>query len=255
MRLIVLLRALLAACLFLPVAGAQTPSDQPDSDHQSTPQHHQLSAIGIEIRPAKHRPFSARDTIEITRNRSEGVQTDRNDDPHLARDSEGRIYREIREGKPAAPNSHAELLYIVLLDPVAHTRTDCEMATRTCTVSAYATTATDKPPEHGSLDNDRTGSPHESIGTEMMEGLEVEGIREIIPTPASANDRPQLTDLEFWYSADLEINLSVKRTYSNGNTQSIRVVDVSRDEPDAGLFRIPAGFVVQDQRTTAKVEN
>jgi hypothetical protein len=69
------------------------------------------------------------------------------------------------------------------------------------------------------------------------------------------NSQPLVTTRDFWYSPDLQINLSVTRKDPREGTQAIRVVDLSRSEPDPAMFKVPAGFVVQDLRrgsTTAE---
>lgn len=249
-------RALLAWLLLAPALTAQDSSDAP-SKSSSVPQHGtQLRAIGIQILSAKGKPFSGRDCIDITRNHSDGsIQTERYDDALLARDSQGRIYREIRSGKPAIPNSHSALVYVILLDPVAHTRTECEVAQQACVVLDLRVSASTKPPPEGSLDSEGSYLSRESLGTDLIEGFEVAGTREAVSKGAIDNNHPQLTSLEYWYSRDLEIDLSVTRKYSTGNMEVIRVVNLSRDEPNPAMFQVPTGFVVHDQRQSAKAAN
>jgi hypothetical protein len=171
--------------------------------------------------------------------------------PFLARDSRGRIYRELRGPKTDYWDPQSGLVYIVILDPVAHTLTQCEIAERTCMVLDYRARASVNPPE-ASLDNDYLYATRENLGNGVMEGLGVTGTRETIPAPTGGDGYPRPTELEFWYSPELEINLVATRKYSNGNSQVIRVIDISRSEPDPALFQVPGGFIVQDQRGPAK---
>jgi hypothetical protein len=63
-----------------------------------------------------------------------------------------------------------------------------------------------------------------------------------------------VTTREFWYSSDLEINLSVTRKDPREGTQVIQLVDLSRSEPDPSLFQVPADFTVADMRAGAKTD-
>jgi hypothetical protein len=231
------LRALLAGCLFLTSSLIAQDTAAPTRGSFIRPE---PRAIGIEIRPAKGRPFSGRDCIEGSYKSRVGDMLDEClDGPLLARDSHGRIRREIRSARGSE--------YTVVLDPVAHRRVDCEIAKRACIVLGYDIPASVNPPPEGTLDNDHPSLAHESLGTNVIEGLDVTGLREMIPAIDDRDGRPRLTELEFWYSSELEIDLSVTRKYSNGNSLVIHVVSLSRAEPDPALFQIPSGFAVQDR--------
>ena len=113
------------------------------------------------------------------------------------------------------------------------------------------------PTPAGSLDNGRRFLTRESLGTEVVDDLNVVGTRETLTINAGVigNNQPVVTTREFWYSSDLEINLSVTRKDPREGTQVIQLLDLSRSEPDAALFRVPSDFVIEDQRTSAKTGN
>jgi hypothetical protein len=83
------------------------------------------------------------------------------------------------------------------------------------------------------------------------------GTRETLTISAGAigNNQPVVTTREFWYSSDLEINLSVTRKDPREGTQVLQLIDLSRSEPDPSLFQVPADFTVADARASAKTEN
>ena len=60
-----------------------------------------------------------------------------------------------------------------------------------------------------------------------------------------------MTTREFWYSPDLEVNLSVTRKDPRDGTQTIHVADLSRSDPNPAMFQIPSGYVVLDHRRQA----
>jgi hypothetical protein len=83
------------------------------------------------------------------------------------------------------------------------------------------------------------------------------GTRETLTINAGVigNNQPVVTTREFWYSSDLEINLSVTRKDPREGTQVIQLIDLSRDEPDPSLFQVPSDFAIEDLRTAAKTGN
>jgi len=90
-----------------------------------------------------------------------------------------------------------------------------------------------------------------------VDDLNVVGTRETLTINVGVigNSEPVVTTREFWYSSELEINLSVTRKDPREGTQTIQLINLSRDEPDPSLFRVPSDFVIEDQRTAAKTGN
>jgi hypothetical protein len=60
------------------------------------------------------------------------------------------------------------------------------------------------------------------------------------------NSQPLVTTREFWYSSDLQVNLSITRQDLGDGTQTVHVQDVSRSEPDPAMFQVPAGYVIEN---------
>jgi hypothetical protein len=89
-----------------------------------------------------------------------------------------------------------------------------------------------------------------------MDGLSVVGTRESITINAGVvgNNRPLVITNEFWYSPDLQVNLSVTRKDPREGTQVIHISDLSLREPDASLFQVPAGFVVEGRGPASVVK-
>jgi hypothetical protein len=205
---------------------------------------------GIQILPVAGKPFSGRDHIEWTRTVEDGSIITTHLYATLARDSRGRIYREHRSFVPLNSNQPSRQIDIVLLDPVAHTGTTCVISKRRCTIIGYHASASFTPEPAGPFANGRGYLSRESLGTDMIDGVSVVGTRETITLyPGTVgNTKPLVTPKEFWYSPDLEINLSTTRKDPREGTQVIRVVDLSRSEPDPAMFQIPSKFVVIDLR-------
>ncbi|HEV3220339.1 MAG TPA: hypothetical protein VGZ48_11250 [Candidatus Acidoferrales bacterium] len=86
----------------------------------------------------------------------------------------------------------------------------------------------------------------ESLGTQTIEGLVVEGTRVTRTTPQGAigNDRPIVTVTERWYSPDLQLYVMTKTSDPRNGETIIQLTGVNRAEPDASLFQIPANYKV-----------
>jgi len=212
---------------------------------------------GIEVLPVTGRPFSGTDTIEWTHNLEDGSVVTTHLTAMVARDSEGRIRRERVRFVPANSNEQSKPMEIIISDPAEHTRTTCNIASRHCTVTDYQTPVKFSPVPAGPLDRGKRFLARESLGTNTVDDLNVVGTRETLTINAGVigNSEPVVTTREFWYSSDLEINLSVTRKDPREGTQTIQLIDLSRDEPDPSLFRVPSDYVIEDQRTAAKTGN
>lgn len=90
----------------------------------------------------------------------------------------------------------------------------------------------------------------EDLGTNTIEGMNVAGTKETVTVNAGVlgNDRPLASTREFWYSAELETNLAVTRIDPREGKQVVKLVELSRSEPDPRLFEIPDGYSVRDAR-------
>src|SRR5580698_8103017 len=128
------LRALLAASLLLSGTFAAQESDEP---FRGPDRGTSIHVHGIMILPNSGKPFSGRDHIEWTRTLEDGSVVTTHLYAFLARDSQGRIYREHVNFVPSNSNQQSRRREFDLLDPVTHTRTVCMTATRHCTITGY----------------------------------------------------------------------------------------------------------------------
>jgi hypothetical protein len=247
--------ALLAASLLLTHTFAAQEADEPARGPDGGTRFH---VDGIQIRPVAGKPFSGRDNIEWTRTLEDGSVVKTHLYADLARDSQGRIYRENRKFVPGDSDQEPRQIDLTISDPVTHTRTTCIIARHQCTITSYFVSTTFTPQPAGAFDKGTRFLARESLGTDTFDGLNVVGTRETTTINAGVvgNSQPLVTTREFWYSPDLQVNLSVTRKDPRNGTQVIRVVDLSRTEPDAAMFQVPAGFIVQDaRRGSVKIEN
>ena len=86
----------------------------------------------------------------------------------------------------------------------------------------------------------------ESLGTQTMEGIAVQGERltSTIEAGAIGNDRPISTVTERWYSPDLQAYVLTKRTDPRNGDETTKLTNVHRGEPSPVLFELPPGYTV-----------
>jgi hypothetical protein len=86
----------------------------------------------------------------------------------------------------------------------------------------------------------------ESLGSQTMEGVVVNGVRttRTIPAGQIGNDRPISIVTEVWTSMDLKTIVSSKRNDPRMGEQTFRLTNIVRAEPDPSLFTVPADFKV-----------
>jgi hypothetical protein len=92
----------------------------------------------------------------------------------------------------------------------------------------------------------RSAGTTEALGKRMMEGVNADGSRVTSTLEAGAigNDRAIQSVNERWFSQDLQTVMMTKHTDPRTGEESFRLVNVSRAEPPAYLFQIPAGYQI-----------
>jgi hypothetical protein len=90
----------------------------------------------------------------------------------------------------------------------------------------------------------------ESLGTQILEGVEVEGHRTTftIPEGAQGNDRPITSTHEIWMSPKLKTAVLTKSVDPRSGENTIKLTNIVLGEPDPALFQPPADFEVVDDK-------
>lgn len=90
----------------------------------------------------------------------------------------------------------------------------------------------------------------ESLGKQMVEGVEAEGTRSTITIPAGTegNDQPFDIVSERWYSADLQMTVMSKHSDPRTGDNVYRLVNINRSEPPSALFAPPSDFTLDEPR-------
>ena len=91
-------------------------------------------------------------------------------------------------------------------------------------------------------------SQMEDLGEQMIEGVRAHGTREkrTIAVGEIGNDRPIEVSSETWYSDELQTIVLSKRSDPRVGDSEYRLTNISRVEPAASLFEVPAGYTVKE---------
>ena len=96
--------------------------------------------------------------------------------------------------------------------------------------------------------NDPSQVSTEDLGSQTMQGVTVTGTRttRTIPAGQIGNDAAIKIVTEVWTSPDLKTVVYSKRTDPRMGEQTFQLTNITRAEPDASLFTVPADFTVSD---------
>jgi hypothetical protein len=84
----------------------------------------------------------------------------------------------------------------------------------------------------------------ESLGTQLIEGVQAEGTRttHTIPAGAIGNDRPIQIVSERWYSPELQTVVMTKHSDPRMGETIYHLTNINRSEPSPSLFQAPADY-------------
>lgn len=87
----------------------------------------------------------------------------------------------------------------------------------------------------------------ESLGAQTMEGLSVIGtsVTRTIPAGQIGNALPIQIITEQWFSPDLQIMVMTKHSDPRTGTTTMRLTNLSRNEPDPSLFVVPQSYKIK----------
>ncbi len=88
----------------------------------------------------------------------------------------------------------------------------------------------------------------ESLGTQLVEGVNAEGTRSTFTIPAGeiGNERPINVVTETWYSPELQTVVMRRHTDPRMGEMVYRLTNINRSEPSRSLFELPADYTVKE---------
>jgi uncharacterized protein YecT (DUF1311 family) len=189
-------------------------------------------------------PFHAKVAVQIHHQLPDGTIVDEKYYTLVARDSNGREYREGRNIIPADSDREPPLVHTNVYDPKTSLRTTCIPDQRTCRQVIFDPTQHPVDDPAGPSTDGKSVLTRESLGTKTIDGLECTGTRETrtFNPGAFGNDKPVIVTKEIWYSPQLQFNLSVTRLDPRNGMQKLEVTDLKLGDPGAEWFVLPDGY-------------
>lgn len=234
--------------------------------------------IAFDAAPVTGAPYSAEAVTDVVQTLADGNRIVRQNKAHISRDSQGRTRRE--EGFAVfgplvnGPNAN-EQRNVQISDPANGTMVMLDLRTRTAQrmpgpprivlrnkiagVNSTADVNMAEPLEKNQVEKFvmfnrvqavggmRAEKPVvESLGTQFMEGVTVEGTRTTVTIPAGdiGNERPITIVSERWFSQDLKLLVMSRQSDPRFGETTYRLTNLNRAEPPAHLFEIPADFTL-----------
>ena len=205
------------------------------------------------VRPVTGAPFSAQATTQITQTLADGNQINRTETAQIARDSSGRTRHDTTVshiGPWSSATTPREIVNIT--DPVAGVNYMIDVANKTATQMPFHARMDSGPAiRHMRVNDDAAGQSGiqrttESLGTQVMAGVTVQGTRttETIPAGAIGNQDPIVIVSERWVSPQLQETIYSKRTDPRFGTTIYQLTNINQAEPAASLFQVPSGYTV-----------
>jgi len=192
-------------------------------------------------------PYCGQVTEEFSQTLGDGNQIHRSTTSTVCRDNQGRTYSQMSLpfSGPGNPPSG-----VIIRDPVAGADYILDTTHKT-----YRKITHPAKPAFGKAGNGprfQGGNPNGGAGTDLgfqtIAGLSCKGTRFTRTIGAHSglgNEQPLQVTTERWHSPDLSIDIQTQTTDpSRGNTNTT-VSNINRNEPDASLFQVPAGYTLQ----------
>jgi hypothetical protein len=211
-------------------------------------------------------PYSAQAVTQFNQTLADGNHIQRTTTASMSRDSQGRTRTERSLpaiGALAGSGTASKAVFIN--DPVAGTGYMLDATHKTArqmpanrhrqppaqSASDQGAAAGSSRPARASMrDRSNANVTMDDLGTQVMDGLSVQGKRRTRTIPAaqagSAKDIQVVT--ETWYSADLQMVVMSKTSDPRFGDSVYQVTNISRAEPDPSLFTVPSDYQVQQGR-------
>jgi hypothetical protein len=250
------------------------------------------SEMSFDGRVVKGAPYSAQAITESTRSLGDGNRIKHKNSASVYRDSEGRTRRDQELGAvgPWAMTGDPQQT-VFINDPVAGVNYVLDPRTRTArkmppfrinlspgTVfstpgasapkarvrvesNVFTAPAPPPPPPGGAADEmyrtsaDPNNRKTESLGKQVVEGVEAEGTRTTMTIPAGeiGNEQPIQIVWEKWYSPELQAVVMSKHSDPLVGETTYRLTNISRGEPARSLFEVPADYTIKEMPAPTRV--
>jgi hypothetical protein len=208
--------------------------------------------------PLLNTPFTATVVTESETTTPDGATLKAQVKNKFARDSQGRT----RTERPRPPQKNDESIppdrqaridnlqgFTIIEDAVGHSETltypNTLVARRFPTDAPNNTSVRPFGGTHGGPPVLLVPIVEEYLGEESVDGLHVQRYRVSIEYPVGDDSRcktPRVVFSDYWYSPELQIAIVVRDFDSRSGLTTTRFTDISRAEPNPGLFEVPPEY-------------
>jgi hypothetical protein len=195
-------------------------------------------------------PFAATMTVRRTQVLADGNEINRTTTGTIARDSEGRVRRDMT--LPAigawATTSDSAPHVIIINDVIKGTQyilePDRKIAQQVPLIRRR---------ERLRMEGNSAAFPGDSnvnttsLGTQTIDGVQAQGTRytRTIPAGQIGNEKPIVITTERWYSPDLQMYVLTKTTDPVRGNSVRQLTNIQMGEPDPSLFQVPPDYTVR----------
>lgn len=198
-------------------------------------------------------PFTATISVQRSQTLSDGNQINRTTTGTIARDSQGRVRREMT--LPAigafATTSEGAPHVIFINDVVAGTQYILEPDRKIAhQVRLERRGGRFRVQNNAAPSADDGKGTTASLGTQTISGVEAQGTRytRTIPTGQIGNEKPIVITTERWYSPDLQMYVMTKTTDPMRGDSVRQLTNIRMGEPDPSLFQVPPDYTLKKGR-------
>jgi hypothetical protein len=209
--------------------------------------------LDVFVTPFPNAPFSGVIQVQRTFVDKDGNVSNYKTMRNIGRDTQGRIFNEVRTLEPLSFAGQPDVRGILIYDPQTRTSTHLNPQAHTFTTGTVNRPPETVPPALLYASPTGTNLPQnpylkeEDLGVHEIDGVSAHGVREtqIIPADTSSTREIQVTD-EYWYSPDLRINLIIRHNDPRTGSVTMTVTQITRTDPDPSRFQIPEGYTPAD---------
>ena len=209
--------------------------------------------MGFGGKPVKGAPYAGEGITEATQMLPDGNRITRKTSALFYRDAEGRTRNEQTLGAigPWASASNPPRT-IMINDPVAGVQyilNPDDRSAHKLPGAAGAIGYARFPGPPGAQDQKPMDVKTESLGTQMIEGVQAQGTRTVITIPAGqiGNEKDIQTVSERWYSPELQVVVMRKQSDPRFGDTVYRLTNVQRADQPSALFEVPSDYTVRDE--------
>jgi len=203
-------------------------------------------------------PVSATFTDTFTQTLTDGNVITRTTTSTFARDNQGRTSttETVNHMGPWSSSTGPKTLTFIF-DPVAGFAYTLDPSTKTATQRPIHTKPAGEANARGRGPSNDPNTSVESLAAENIQGLTATGTKttRTIPAGTMGNQSPIVEVNTRWYSPELQMVISSSRTDPRTGNNTFQASNISRTEPLAALFQVPADYKITEAKPQMRVQH